>query len=126
MHNAVLCILSALVLTCTAFTLTHLLTANIDMASGNYIPLMLATIATSISAQNVSKADLGWYPPKKSWINNLDQVLNSTGTNGFVFNSSQLPDGVEYGTYNWCNMPHARKEEYAKADDDFELVYVEV
>ncbi|XP_014552515.1 hypothetical protein COCVIDRAFT_110079 [Bipolaris victoriae FI3] len=93
------------------------------MASRNYITLMLASIATSVSATEV---DLGWYPPKKSWINNLDQILNGTGTNGFIFNSSQLPAGVEYGTYNWCNMPHVRKEEYVKADDEFELVYVEV
>lgn len=106
--------------------LTHLLSANIDTASRNYVSLMLATIATSISAQNVPKIDLEWYPPKKTWINDLDQVLNGTGTNGFVFNSSQLPNGVEYGTYNWCNMPHARKDEYVKAGDGFELVYVEV
>lgn len=93
------------------------------MASRNYITLILASIATSVSATEV---DLGWYPPKKSWINNLDQILNGTGTNGFIFNSSQLPAGVGYGTYNWCNMPHVRKEEYVKADDKFELAYVEV
>ncbi|KAJ6196742.1 histidine phosphatase superfamily [Bipolaris maydis] len=92
------------------------------MASRNYITLILASIATSVSATEV---DLGWYPPKKSWINNLDQILNGTGTNGFIFNSSQLPAGVGYGTYNWCNMPHVRKEEYVKADDKFELAYVE-
>jgi hypothetical membrane protein len=82
--------------------------------------------ATIVGAQNVSEVDLGWYAPKKSWINDLGQVLNGTGTNGFLFNGSQLPVGVQYGTYNWCNMPHVRKEEYVKAGNEFELVYVEV
>ena len=125
MQHVTLYILAVLVLTCTALTLVHLLSSGFDMASRNYITLMLASIATSVSAQEI-KADLGWYPPKKSWINDINQVLNGTGTNGFVFNSSQLPAGVEYGTYNWCNMPHVRKEEYVKADDEYELVYVEV
>lgn len=126
MHHAVLYALSVLVLTCTAYTLVHLLSpGSIDMASRNYITLMLASIATTASAKEV-KVDLGWYPPKKTWINDINQVLNGTGTNGFVFNSSQLPANVEYGTYNWCNMPHVRKEEYVKAGKEYELVYVEV
>lgn len=94
--------------------------------SRNYVSLFFATIATSVVAQNGVQVDLSWHAPKKSWINDLGRVLNSTGTNGFVFNSSQLPVGVNYGTYNWCNMPHVRKEEYVKADEEFELVYVEV
>jgi hypothetical protein len=127
MHHAVFYVLTAFVLTCTAFTLFHLLPNDIDMTfSRNYVPLFFTFIATTAVAQNVSKVDLGWYAPKKSWINEIGQVLNGTGTNGFVFNSSQLPAGVEYGTYNWCNMPHVRKDEYVKVNDEFELVYVEV
>jgi hypothetical protein len=53
-------------------------------------------------------------------------VLNGTGTNSFVFNSSQLPVGTPYGTYNWCNMPHVRAQEYPRASEEYELVYVEV
>lgn len=127
MRYAVFYILSALVVTCTAFTLFHLLPHDIDMALlRNYMPLFFASVATTAVAQNVSKVDLGWYAPKKSWINDIGQVLNGTGTNGFVFNSSQSPASVEYGTYNWCNMPHVRKEEYVKVGGEFELVYVEV
>ncbi|KAF1945072.1 cytochrome P450 [Clathrospora elynae] len=74
---------------------------------------------------NVSNVDLGWYAPKNSWINDLGRVVNGTGTNGFQFNGSQLPDRVEYGVYNWCNMPHVRKEEYVKVSQEFELVYLE-
>jgi hypothetical protein len=124
MHHVRLVVLYLVVLTCTAYTLFHLLPYDIDMQfSRTYVSLFFATIA---GAQSVSKVDLGWHAPKKSWINDLGQVLNGTGTNGFVFNSSQLPSGVQYGTYNWCNMPHVREEEYVRASDDYELVYLEV
>ncbi|CBX94805.1 hypothetical protein IAQ61_009463 [Plenodomus lingam] len=89
-------------------------------------PLLLTSLTTAVLAKNSSPVDLNWHAPKKSWINDLDQVINGTGTNGFVFSASQLPSGVQYGTYNWCNMPHVRREEYKKAPDDYELVYVEV
>ncbi len=77
--------------------------------------------------QSASNVDLNWYPPEKSWINDLDQVVHGRGTHAFFFNGSQLPEGVEYGTYNWCNMPHVRREEYVVVPhEEFELVYVEV
>jgi hypothetical protein len=124
MHHVTFTAVLLVVSTCTAYTLFHLLPYDIDMRfSRNYVSLFFASIA---GAQNASKVDLGWHAPKKSWINDLGQVLNGTGTNGFLFNGSQVPAEVQYGTYNWCNMPHVRKEEYVKAGDEFELVYVEV
>lgn len=127
MHHAGVYILFVLVLICAALTLFLLFPRDIDMYfSRNYVSLFFATVAAAVAAQNEVQVDLSWHAPKKSWINDLGQVLNSTGTNGFLFNSSQLPVGVNYGTYNWCNMPHVRKEEYVKADEEFELVYVEV
>ncbi|EDU49873.1 conserved hypothetical protein [Pyrenophora tritici-repentis Pt-1C-BFP] len=127
MHHVGVYILFVLVFICTAFTLFHFCPRELDMDfSRSYVSLFFATVATAVAVQNDVKVDLSWHAPKKSWINDLDQVLNSTGTNGFRFNSSQLPAGVKYGTYNWCNMPHVRKEEYVKADEEFELVYVEV
>ncbi|KAK0613904.1 histidine phosphatase superfamily [Immersiella caudata] len=69
--------------------------------------------------------DLGWYPPARSWINNLTAVINDEGVRGFVFNSSETPVDI-YGTYNWCNMPHVRDTEYIKPDDKYQLVYVEL
>jgi hypothetical protein len=107
------------VLLCTAYTLLQQL-SRVDMRS--IFPLALSTSAV---AQNAT-ADLNWHAPKKSWINDLGQVLNGTGTNGFVFKSSQLPVGTEYGTYNWCNMPHVRAQEYSRASDEYQLIYVEV
>ena len=72
--------------------------------------------------------DLNWYPPAQSHINNLTSVINSEGVYGFIYNSSDTPEGVEYGTYNWCNMPHVQKDTYVVVEPrkEYELVYVEV
>jgi acid phosphatase len=69
--------------------------------------------------------DGGWYAPTGSKVNNLTEALHGTGTYGFIFNSSHTPDD-QYGVYNWCNMPHVRKQEYIKPGDEFKLQYVEV
>lgn len=123
MNHAATVTLFVLVATCTTFTLLYLFNREADMP----LSMSLASlILPSLVAAQGSTPDLKWYAPKKSWINNLSQVLNGTGTNGFVFNGSNLPAGVQYGTYNWCNMPHVRKEEYKRPSDEFELVYVEV
>jgi hypothetical protein len=119
MGHARLVALYILIFFCTAFTLLETLD-RVDMRS--FIPLALSS---SVVAQNET-VDLKWHAPKKSWINDLGQVLNGTGTNGFVFSGSQLPMGVEYGTYNWCNMPHVRVQEYLRASEEYELAYVEV
>jgi len=71
-------------------------------------------------------ADLNWYPPRKTAVNDLDTVLNGTGVYGYIFNSSTTPSDIPYSTYNYCNMPHARTTEYITPDPDFALQYVEV
>ena len=120
MHHVRLMATYALVLVCTAFTLFQSFAWDIDMR-----PLIPLVFGSTAAAQNVT-VDLKWHAPRKSWINDLSQVMNGTGTNGFVFNSSQTPAGTPYGTYNWCNMPHVRAQEYPKVSKGFELVYVEV
>jgi hypothetical protein len=120
MHHVRLVALFVSIFLGTVITLVQLFEWDVDMRS--ILPFVLSSVAV---AQNVS-VDLKWYAPKKSWINDLGHVLNGTGTNGFVFNSSQTPAGSKYGGYNWCNMPHVRKQEYPKATEEFELVYVEV
>lgn len=120
MHHGRLVMLYAFCLTCTAFTLFHVL--DLSMPSVKSIAPLLWSLAT---AQNAS-IDLGWHAPKKNWINDLGQILNGTGTNGLVFNGSQLPADTPYGTYNWCNMPHVRSQEYPRASEDYDLQYVEV
>ncbi|KAI1104841.1 phosphoglycerate mutase-like protein [Jackrogersella minutella] len=82
------------------------------------MPLGMITAA----AQNV---DLGWYPPSNTSVNNLTAVLAGQGVYGFIFNTSDTPK-AQYGTYNWCNMPHVRKSEYVKPASEYQLKYVEV
>lgn len=74
----------------------------------------------------MAAVDLGWYPPNATWITNLTDIVNGTGVHGFIYNSSSLPDGVAYGTYNWCNMPHVNKITYQKPSSEYTLQYVEV
>jgi acid phosphatase len=40
---------------------------------------------------------MSWHPPISSRINSLSSAINGTGTYGFVFNSSLLPEGTPYG-----------------------------
>ncbi len=51
------------------------------------------------------------YAPRSTNLNNLTYVLNGTTDAPGIFNTSTTPDS-EYGTYNWCNMPHVRVREY--------------
>ncbi|KAI8937712.1 hypothetical protein NX059_005413 [Plenodomus lindquistii] len=126
MHHVAFVAVSLFVLLGTVYTLICRLGVNLDVLSIKMsAPLMLASLISAVSAKNSTAIDLSWHAPKKSWINDLNQVINGTGTNGFIFNSSQLPSEVPYGTYNWCNMPHVRKQEYKKVSEEYELVYVE-
>ncbi|KAF4621615.1 hypothetical protein D9613_012605 [Agrocybe pediades] len=64
------------------------------------------------------------YPPVASNINNITFALSGNGAPG-IFNSSTTPD-AQYGTYNWCNMPHVRLREYKQPPKRYSLEYVEV
>ena len=75
-------------------------------------------------SSNASIVDLNWYPPNATQINDLSIVINGTGTYGFIFNSSITAGS--YQTYNWCNMPHVRSQEYPVAGAEYTLEYVEV
>lgn len=91
-------------------------------------PLFPASAAPADDGMtNSTTVDLGWYPPSQTVINNLTNVVDTdtTGVYGFIFNSSYTPDD-EYGTYNWCNMPHVRPLEYVKPSEEYELAYVEL
>lgn len=41
--------------------------------------------------------DLSWHAPISSRINSLSLAINGTGTYGFIFNSSTLPEEIPYG-----------------------------
>lgn len=82
-------------------------------------------IAAQCSQRNGS-IDLGWHAPNKTHVNDLNFVINGTGANGFIYNTSVTPVTAGYGTYNWCNMPHVRRQEYVKAPEGYKLEYVEL
>lgn len=51
-----------------------------------------------IQASNVNNSmDFSWHAPISSEINSLRLAINGTGTYGFVFNSSTLPEECPYG-----------------------------
>lgn len=89
-------------------------------------PFLWTLGKAQVPQNHANGTDPDWYPPKQTWINSLSNVINGTGTHGFVFSGSELPPGTEYSTYNWCNMPHVRKEEYVVPGKEYELKYVEV
>jgi len=95
---------------------------DLTMFSSAYILPLFVVAGAAQSAVNEST----WYAPNSTWITDLSQVVNVTGVHGFIFNSSQLPAGVPYGTYDWCNMPHIRKDVYPEVNDRYKLEYVEV
>lgn len=83
-------------------------------------------VASQCPSANASQIDLGWHAPNATDINDLSSVINGTGVYGFIFNSSLTPATSVYSTYNWCNMPHVRRQEYVVPPSDFKLEYVEV
>lgn len=87
--------------------------------------LGLLALATAFTRHGAAAIDLGYYPPNATNINNLPHVLNTTGVYGFIFNNS-YPTDVPYGTYDWCNMPHVRKQEYIVPSSEHTLRYVEL
>lgn len=94
-----------------------------------YVPVaLLPVISWAHSAATCSSpsVDLSWYPSPSTDVNSLSSLENSSGIYGFVFNSSTDLARVPYGTYNWCNMPHVRTQEYMEAPSGYKLEYVEV
>ncbi|KAH7407198.1 histidine phosphatase superfamily [Cadophora sp. MPI-SDFR-AT-0126] len=87
----------------------------------------IAAVAASLArhGNSVGTVDLGWYAPTATAINDLTKVIGGDGVYGFIYNSSTTP-ASEYGTYNWCNMPHVRATEYKKPSSEYKLQYVEV
>ena len=85
----------------------------------------LASRAAAQCSQSNGTIDLSWHPPNLTNINNLSFVINGTGANGF-YNTSVTPATTAYSTYNWCNMPHVRQQEYVKAPQGYKLEYVEL
>ena len=115
----------AAIITFCALILFPLFVVKLTMFSSTYLLPLLGLFHVANSSP--PKVDLSWHPPKKTQINDLNAVINGTGVfGGYIFNSSQDPSGVSYGTYNWCNMPHVRKAEYIIPPKEYQLEYVEL
>ena len=110
-----------------ATSLALLLTMRLNLGA----LVSTTSFASIVGSQNVGGNNNSttpipqWHPPNSTQINNLSSVINGTGVYGFIFNTSDTPDG-KYGTYNWCNMPHVRAQEYPIPGPEYQLQYVEV
>lgn len=93
-------------------------TPSFALAVGNAVTAQAASLADSIDAQ--------WHAPAKYWDQSVEETVDASGTYNFIFNSSTDPAGVPYGGYNYCNMPHVRRQEYKVAPKEYQLEYVEV
>lgn len=87
---------------------------------------IIGEVVTQCAMVNTSNVDLGWHAPNATGINDLRTVINGTGVYGFIFNSSVTPITSGYNQYNWCNMPHVRRQEYIVPPSEFKLEYAEV
>lgn len=87
-------------------------------------PATVATLAYLAPAL-AADVDVAWHAPAQTDYNNLTKVLGGEGVYGFIYDTSETPD-EDYGAYNWCNMPHVRRTEYVKPDEEYELQYVEL
>jgi 2-phosphoxylose phosphatase len=127
MRSAVKLILSAFIMLLSSMTLLNMWESN--TAYSVIYPLLVAASSQNVLAQSQcgssAEADLGWYAPNATEVNDLSQVLNGTGVYGFVFNAT-TPENEPYSTYNWCNMPHVRASEYVVAPSEYKLEYVEI
>jgi hypothetical protein len=123
-------ILGASIISICVFLLVPFLFIKLTMFSSTYLFPLLSLFAiqrNQAESSSTLSIDLNWYPPNTTKINDLNAAINGTEVfGGFIFNSSQNPDGKRYGTYNWCNMPHVRREEYVIPPAEYQLEYVEV
>lgn len=95
----------------------------------SYISVALVPVISRVHSAATCASpsvDLSWHPSPIEDVNSLSSVEKNSSIYGFIFNSSSEPVGVPYGTYNWCNMPHVRSQEYKKAPVAYKLEYVEV
>jgi hypothetical protein len=121
MHHARVFVSSLFILAGTWFTLFQLF--DWDMQPPR--TLLSLALLSLVASQNTT-VDLRWFAPKKTWINDLSTIFEANGTHDFHFNGSTLAPDKKYGTYNWCNMPHVRHEEYPMPREGYNLEYVEV
>lgn len=110
----------------TVFGISVLLLDRVVMFSRTYLLPLLGFVLPAVNGQSINNmtVDISWHAPNATQVSNLGNAINGTGVYGFIFNSSVTPG--DYKTYNWCNMPHVRPQEYPRAPEGYELEYVEL
>lgn len=112
----------------TAFVLFSSI-SDVPMQLRRHAPtfaLALSRVALGQSSSLADQIDAQWHKPANYWDTDLDKTVDAEGTYNFIFNSSSDPQGVKYGDYNYCNMPHVRRSEYKIPDREYKLEFVEV
>lgn len=125
--RAIKLVISLGALLCGIFVAVEITMALWPRARPLLASLPLAFFGSTTTATATAQAvDVSWHPPAQSEINrDFTRVLHDGGTYGFIYDTSKTPDD-EYGTYNWCNMPHVRAREYVRPPEEYELRYVEL
>lgn len=85
------------------------------------IPLWYLTLAGIASTPNIPVH----ISPKDVDVGNLDKVLADSIASIGAYKASYVGPN-DYGSYNYCNMPHVRASEYIVPSPEYELKYVEV
>lgn len=114
------------ILLLASMTLLNMWKGKAGYSTFSFVLLSPVISRTEAQCDSASRpVSLDWYRPNATTINNLTAVINGTGVFGFQF-SAVTPSDVPYQTYNWCNMPHVRPQEYTVLPSEYKLEYVEV
>ena len=73
----------------------YVLTRFFESATSFFI---VSSLPVNQAPKMGTPVDFSWHAPIASSINSLSSAINGTGTYGFVFNSSTLPEGIPYGS----------------------------
>ncbi|PNS14102.1 hypothetical protein CAC42_6615 [Sphaceloma murrayae] len=88
--------------------------------------LLAGMVSLGLTQSTNGTDDISWSAPPPRELDDLSSIMDKTGVYGFIFNSSTIPESAPYATYNWCNMPHVRAQEYPRFNSSYTLEYVEV
>ena len=118
-------------LTCSLLVVFTMTLLNMRKANAEYmtftLPLLSSFVNSAEAACNANSrpVSLQWHRPSANAVNNLTAIINGTDVFGFQF-EALTSSSVPYSTYNWCNMPHVRQQEYVVPPAGYKLEYVEV
>lgn len=75
----------------------YVFTPFFKLATGSFVSSLHVIQAAEMNTGG--SVNLSWHAPISSRVNSLSSAINGTGTYGFIFNSSILPEGIPYGIW---------------------------